>query len=364
MPKASSISERVADKLIAINTAAEALFKHTNKAISLRDKVNRTTVVGSGTGPDALPAKGDVMTLVQKMPGTADDDYESAADAKKARSKMAKSIGGFVKSAVKNAAGKISDALHDSTLAPLGTLHANNLKRIERIKSALTALQHGINEMAGAMTGATRKACILRFDNQIKGVIGEYEKVNKLNDIVKDLDAQTAACADVDSAENVEYDELSQIQEKRKNIDTEISRATASIVAVLNTQAATSKEDRYARLKPMFIPTPLEGTGADLQDMIMAHVLGKGTAMTTLIPAVTRMINDYDPDSGLWWSWCDLSDKDDDYLSVPECFRPLMKDQNRQLYADIKVAMAKSTAHKAMWSHINAVHSLGRKPEQ
>ena len=40
MPKASSIAERVADKLTAINTAAEALFKHTNKAISLRDKVN------------------------------------------------------------------------------------------------------------------------------------------------------------------------------------------------------------------------------------------------------------------------------------------------------------------------------------
>ena len=96
----------------------------------------------------------------------------------------------------------------------------------------------------------------------------------------------------------------------------------------------------------------------------MAYVIGKGTAMTTLIPAMTRMINDYDPDSGLWWSWSDLSDKDDKYLSVPECFRPLMKDQNSQLYADIKTAMAKSTAHKAMWSHINAVHSLGREPKQ
>jgi hypothetical protein len=44
-----------------------------------------------------------------------------------------------------------------------------------------------------------------------------------------------------------------------------------------------------------------------------------------------------------------------------------MKDQNCQLYADIKTAMAKSTAHKAMtamWSHINAVHSLGREPKQ
>ena len=41
-----------------------------------------------------------------------------------------------------------------------------------------------------------------------------------------------------------------------------------------------------------------------------------------------------------------------------------MKDQNRQLHADIKTAMAKSTAHKAKWSHINAVHSLGREPKQ
>ena len=84
----------------------------------------------------------------------------------------------------------------------------------------------------------------------------------------------------------------------------------------------------------MSIPSPLEGKGADLLDMIMACVLGKGTSMTTLIPAVTRMIHDFDPDSGLWWSWRDLSNKDDDYLSVPKCFRTLMEDQNRQLFAD------------------------------
>jgi hypothetical protein len=271
------------------------------------------------------------------MPGVADDDYDDIADAKEARNKIVKSIGGFVKSVVKRSAAKIADALTDSALAPLEKLHSNNLKSVEAIKSALIALQAGMDDMAGAMTGATRKACIIRFDNQIKGVIGEYEKVNKLNVIVKDLDAQTAACANVDNAEYIEYDELSTIQEKRKNIDTEISRATAAIVAVLNTQAATSKEERLARLKPMSIPTPLEGKGADLQDTIMAYVLGKGTAMTTLIPAVTRMIDNYDPDSGLWWSWSDLSDKDDDYLSVPECFRPLMKDQNRQLYADNQI---------------------------
>ena len=77
--------------------------------------------------------------------------------------------------------------------------------------------------MAGAMTGATRKACIIRFDSQIKGVIGEYEKVNRLNEIVKGLDVEASAYAYVDSAENIEYDELTKIQERRENIDKEIA---------------------------------------------------------------------------------------------------------------------------------------------
>ena len=184
MFKSMSPAERVAGMLADISTAVEVLFKHANKAISLRDKANRTTVMGSGTGPDALPAKGDVIALVQKMPGTADEDYDDVEDAKELRGTIVKSIGGFMKTVVKKATGKISDALHDSTIAPLGKLHGNNLKSIEHIKSALIALQAGIEEMAGAMTGATRKACILRFDIQIKGVIGEYEKVTKLNEIV------------------------------------------------------------------------------------------------------------------------------------------------------------------------------------
>ena len=83
--------------------------------------------------------------------------------------------------------------------------------------------------MAGAMTGATRKACIIRFDSQIKGVIGEYEKVNRLNEIVKGLDVEASAYTDVNSAENIEYDELTKIQERRENIDKEIARYTASI---------------------------------------------------------------------------------------------------------------------------------------
>ena len=76
--------------------------------------------------------------------------------------------------------------------------------------------------MAGTMTGATRKACIVRFDNQIKGVIDEYKKVIKLNEFVKGLDAQAPEYTNVDSGENTEYEELSLIQEKRDNIDKEI----------------------------------------------------------------------------------------------------------------------------------------------
>jgi hypothetical protein len=76
--------------------------------------------MGSGIGSDALPAKDEVSALVQSMPGVADDDYDNVADAKEAHSKIVKSIGGFVKTAVKKSAGKIADALHDSALAPLG----------------------------------------------------------------------------------------------------------------------------------------------------------------------------------------------------------------------------------------------------
>ena len=47
MAKSLSPAERVAHRLTAINTAintaVEALFKHTTKAISIRDKATRTT---------------------------------------------------------------------------------------------------------------------------------------------------------------------------------------------------------------------------------------------------------------------------------------------------------------------------------
>ena len=369
MPKSSTSTDHVTESLAVITNAADALFKHTTKAVSIRTSTTRTTVMGPGTGSDALPAKDEVSALVQSMPDVVDDDYDDIADAKEARNKIVKSIGGFVKTAVKKSAGKIADALHDPALAPLGKLHSNSLKNVEANQDALIALQAGIDDMAGAMTGATRKACIIRFEDQISGVIEQYEKVNRLNEIDKGLNAEASAFTNVDSVENIECDELTKIQETRADIDKEIERTTAAIMSALNKQAVTTpgqsvKDGRYARTKHMSVPSPLEGKGSDLQDMIMASVIGKGTAMTTLIPAVTRNNNDYGPDSGLWWSWSDLSDKDDKCLSVPECFRPLMKDQNCQLYADTKTAMAKSTAHKATWSHINAVHSLGREQKQ
>ena len=165
MPKSTVSTDRVAESLAVITKAADALFKHTTKAVSIRTSTTRTTVMGSGTGSDALPAKDEVSALVQNMPGVVDDDYDDIVDAKEARNKIVKSIGGFVKTAVKKSAGKIADALHDSALVPLEKLHSNNLKRVEAIQNALIALQAGIDDMAGAMTGATRKACIIRFDS-------------------------------------------------------------------------------------------------------------------------------------------------------------------------------------------------------
>ena len=289
--------------LTTVSTVAEALFKHTNKSISFCDKANRTTVLGSGTGQDALSAKGDITALVQKMPG----EYENDEDAKKVRSKIVRSVGGFLKPAVQKAARKISDTLHDTTFAPLGKLHSNNLKSIEHIKSVLIALQTSIDEMAGAMTGATRKACIPRFDSQTKGVIGKYEKVNKLNEIAKGPDAQASAYTSVDNSENVEleYDKLELIQRGRDSTDKEIARATTAIVSAQITQAiitlgSSGRDGRYARLKPMFTPVPRRGKGADLQDMIMAYLLGNGTAMTTFVPAVIRLQLVYNPDNGMW----------------------------------------------------------------
>ena len=84
MPKCSPSPDRVNDALAAIARATEALFKHTTKAVDIQNRTTRTTVMGTGTGSDALPAKEEVNALVQSMPGVADDDYDDVADAKEA----------------------------------------------------------------------------------------------------------------------------------------------------------------------------------------------------------------------------------------------------------------------------------------
>ena len=54
MPKSTALADRVVDMLAAISTAAEALFKHTTKAISVRGKANRTTILSrEATTPDS-----------------------------------------------------------------------------------------------------------------------------------------------------------------------------------------------------------------------------------------------------------------------------------------------------------------------
>jgi hypothetical protein len=147
-------------------------------------------------------------------------------------------------------------------------------------------------------------------------------------------------------------------------LDQEVARVFTAILSRLLPQISTtggqSREERYDRRKPMTIPSTLEGNGAELQDSMMTYVLSKGKDMSTLIPAVIRMVYDYDPITSLWWSWKDYSDSTDDYDSVPESMKPLMREHNNQLYLDIKAAMQKTTANKALWTRINATHSLGR----
>ena len=92
MPKSTTSTDRVAESLAAITKAADALFKHTTKTVSIITSTTRTTIMRFGTGSDALPAKDEVSALVQSMPGVADDNYDDVVDAKEARNKIAKSI--------------------------------------------------------------------------------------------------------------------------------------------------------------------------------------------------------------------------------------------------------------------------------
>ena len=43
MPKSTTSTDRVSDALVAITRAADALFNHTNKAVSIQNSTTRTT---------------------------------------------------------------------------------------------------------------------------------------------------------------------------------------------------------------------------------------------------------------------------------------------------------------------------------
>ena len=44
MPKSTTSTDRVSEPLAAITKAAEALFRHTSKAVSIRESTTRTTL--------------------------------------------------------------------------------------------------------------------------------------------------------------------------------------------------------------------------------------------------------------------------------------------------------------------------------
>ena len=347
-----------------MNNAADALMRHQGQANKVRTKATRTTVTGPGGTKSALPSKDAIHALVATLPGTADSDYTEVKDAEEARGDMVKAIGTFTKEAVNTSAGIIYTALLDRTFEPLSNLHEKTSKDITAITDALAELQSNIDKLTGAMGNVKRAAHVQKFNEDLAAVRDEYAQINKLNDSIKELDAETRAITSQDAGDEVDYDELKTIQKKREMLDKESARVVTAIVQRLLPQISattgTSRDERYDRRKPMTIPSSLEGKGAELQDNMMTYVLSKGKDMSTLIPAIIRMVYDYDPITSLWWSWKDYSDSTDDYDSVPESMRPLMREHNNQLYLDIKAAMQKTTANKALWTRINATHSLGR----
>ena len=347
-----------------MDEAAVALRKHINQADRVRTKSTRTTVTGPGGTKSALPSKDAIHALVQTLPGCADSDYTEKTDAEEARAEMVKAIGTFTKDAVNTSAGIIYTHLADRTLEPLSNLHEKTSKDITAITDALTELRSNIDKLNGAVDNVKRAAHIRKFDEDLAAVRDEYAQINKLNESIKELDDETRAITNDLTGDTVDFDALKAIQKKREMLDQEVARVFTAILSRLLPQISTtggqSREERYDRRKPMTIPSTLEGNGAELQDSMMTYVLSKGKDMSTLIPAVIRMVYDYDPITSLWWSWKDYSDSTDDYDSVPESMKPLMREHNNQLYLDIKAAMQKTTANKALWTRINATHSLGR----
>ena len=361
-----SSAEHIAHLVDVMNSAAENLIKHQGQAERVRTKATRTTVVGPGGTKSALPSKDAIHALVATLPGTADSDYTEVKDAEEARGDMVKAIGTFTKDAVNTSAGIIYTALADRTFDPLSTLHEKTSKDITAITDTLAELQSNIAKLTGAMGNVKRAAHIRKFDEDLAAVCGEYAQINTLNHSIKELDEETRAVTSDVSGDDVDFDRLKGIQKKREMLDKEVTRVymynaiVSRLLPQVSANSGTSREERYDRRKPMTIPSTLEGNGAVLQDNMMTYVLSKGRDMSTLISAVIRMVYDYDPNTGMWWSWKDYSDSTDDYDSVPESMKPLMREHNNQLYLELKAAMQKTTANKALWTRINATHSLGR----
>ena len=57
MPKSTSSTDRVSESLAAIAKAADVLFKHTTKAVSIRESTTRTTVMGPVLDQTRYPQK-------------------------------------------------------------------------------------------------------------------------------------------------------------------------------------------------------------------------------------------------------------------------------------------------------------------
>ena len=80
------------------------------------------------------------------------------------------------------------------------------------------------------MGNVKRAAHVRKFDEDLAAVRDEYAQINKLNDSIKELDAETRAITSQDTGDDVDYGELKSIQKKREMLDKEIARVVTAIV--------------------------------------------------------------------------------------------------------------------------------------
>lgn len=362
MPSCLTAPEVIANWLDVVCKGVDTLLTNTNRSSALQVHLTNSTVAGPAKTTTRLPTRDEIKSVVMGVPGTADEDYTTPAVALTARKNYIKSVGKLVKDSCVKGAEIISDAINADFVIPADEINSANIESIQAIKKALVSLQNELNNMTGANMNVRRLAAITQFDQQIAQIAESYGKINHLQSKMKGIDQDAA---DINNQDDIDFDELQDVQNKRSQIDKEISRANAQIVQrLLNgtiiTAASLREEERYgSRPKAFYLPTPLEGKGREFQNSAHTYVISKGKAASLLIPAVIRMLTDFDPITGLWWSWSDLSNPEDDYSAVPDCFSEPMKAQNRELFADIKTAIMKSSVHKGLWPHMMALHTLG-----